>query len=276
MSVTKEPSETVSAQIHQILQNLYELSGIPVCLFSGKSAPVLEIPSAPGTQEKTDCGHVTSVRLLCEHYPDYAEVCLRLMRLCEHENRIVHDVISSDDPDRSDLYLALFPIHRNDIVQGFLMIYTDDPASVSAFGNTCGLLPVFGEYISRHGMSDVIWKAYIERFHQFIYENTSSDLSIELVSSALHVSKTALYEQFHTYLGIPYARYIKKVRLEKACALLRDTDMSIMEISYAVGFNDYNYFCRTFKKEIGTPAGQYHKQHHAGREGPDLQDLQQQ
>ena len=32
------------------------------------------------------------------------------------------------------------------------------------------------------------------------------------------------------------------------------------EIADKIGFNDYNYFCRVFKKEVGMPAKQYRKQ----------------
>jgi hypothetical protein len=45
------------------------------------------------------------------------------------------------------------------------------------------------------------------------------------------------------------SKYINFVRLEKAKDTLSKTDLSVREISDQVGFNDYNYFCRVFKKK---------------------------
>ena len=47
------------------------------------------------------------------------------------------------------------------------------------------------------------------------------------------------------------ASFIKQKRLKKAKLLIKTTDMKISEISAAVGFSDYNYFLRVFKKEFG-------------------------
>ena len=45
--------------------------------------------------------------------------------------------------------------------------------------------------------------------------------------------------------------YIHRYRIEKAVLLLKNTDRSITEIAMSVGFEDANYFSRTFKKYMG-------------------------
>ena len=59
---------------------------------------------------------------------------------------------------------------------------------------------------------------------------------------------------FHNYVHMSVSKYINFVRLEKAKDLLKETDLTVREVSDKVGFNDYNYFCRVFKKEVGMPA----------------------
>lgn len=59
------------------------------------------------------------------------------------------------------------------------------------------------------------------------------------------------------YLGIGIAKYIKNKKLNKAKDLLKNTEDSIYDISMKVGFSDYNYFCRTFKKEVTISAKKY-------------------
>ena len=53
------------------------------------------------------------------------------------------------------------------------------------------------------------------------------------------------------------AAYIKKLRMEKAKELLKQTDLTISQVAAQTGFSDYNYFCRVFKKETGIPAKKY-------------------
>lgn len=48
-----------------------------------------------------------------------------------------------------------------------------------------------------------------------------------------------------------------ELRIGKARELLKTTDMSLSEISEAVGFNDYFYFIKKFKKETGVTPGKY-------------------
>ena len=56
------------------------------------------------------------------------------------------------------------------------------------------------------------------------------------------------------------AEHIRGLRLAESKRLLKETTLSVHEISDRVGFNDYNYFCRIFKKYFGTSAGKYRKE----------------
>ena len=58
-------------------------------------------------------------------------------------------------------------------------------------------------------------------------------------------------ENSNQYIPGGIATYIKTKRLTKAKELLQSTDMSVSEISQKVGFSDYNYFLKSFKKHYG-------------------------
>lgn len=53
--------------------------------------------------------------------------------------------------------------------------------------------------------------------------------------------------------------YLTLLRIERAKELLRETDLSVKEISGAVGYFDVPGFVRRFKKYIGTTPAQYRK-----------------
>ena len=234
--------------IIQVLEPFYRLTGIPVLFYIGKSLPVIAVP------EK---GEAELERWQRDH-EEAAEVYLQMMRESEESGQVV----------TKDRRIAVGPMLRDGLPQGYLVLDTEreeGSEKEERFQAAVSLLPVLAEYIVAHGLKEYTFQTYIDLFHQFVYDHADTDLSVDTVATFLNISKTTLYEQFHMYVQMPFARYIKKVRLEKACFLLAQTDLKIMEISEMVGFNDYNYFCRTFKKEIGMPALRYRKLHMAAR-----------
>ena len=82
-----------------------------------------------------------------------------------------------------------------------------------------------------------------------LYEAASLDYE-ELVKMA-NVDKSYLWKVFKKYLDISPTEYINILRLERACELILDGNMSLTKIAYEVGYNNYSYFARQFKKRYG-------------------------
>ena len=53
--------------------------------------------------------------------------------------------------------------------------------------------------------------------------------------------------------------YITKKRMEKACALLNGTALSVKEVAEATGYADALYFERVFRKYAGVPPTEYRR-----------------
>lgn len=53
--------------------------------------------------------------------------------------------------------------------------------------------------------------------------------------------------------------YLKKIRVENAKNLLLNTDQTVEDISYAVGYSDIKYFSRLFKKLTGLTPTEFRK-----------------
>ena len=102
---------------------------------------------------------------------------------------------------------------------------------------------------------------FINNLNTFLNEHLSEDLSIERLMEEFHISRNKLYESTTNYLGTGIADHIRTLRINEAKRLLIDTELPIHVISDKAGFNDYNYFCRIFKKMVGTPAKQFRKAH---------------
>lgn len=98
---------------------------------------------------------------------------------------------------------------------------------------------------------------FIRNMDQYLLEHLSEDLSVNAICSALGISKTKLYQSCDIYYGHGIAEHIRYLRIERAKKLLLETDMLVTAIADEVGFCDYNYFCRVFKKEVGISAKKY-------------------
>ena len=91
----------------------------------------------------------------------------------------------------------------------------------------------------------------IEKASAFISEHLSENISLEDTAQAVNVSAFYLSKLFKEEKNVNYVTYVSDARMEKARSLLKDNSLSIKEISAEVGFNDQNYFSRTFRNKFG-------------------------
>ena len=113
------------------------------------------------------------------------------------------------------------------------------------------ILDSFTGYILRKGLVRLSTEELFERIRAFVEGHLSEELSVPVICAALGVSRTRLYEVMRRYGEDGVASFIKTKRLLRAKELLRATDMKVSEIASAVGFSDYNYFLREFKRYFG-------------------------
>ncbi|WP_155816562.1 helix-turn-helix domain-containing protein [Spirochaeta thermophila] len=66
-----------------------------------------------------------------------------------------------------------------------------------------------------------------------------------------NLSPSTLRRHFIRAVGMPPLRYLAYLRVEKACELLTQTDLTMLEIAEKVGFQDSNYFARQFRRYKG-------------------------
>ena len=89
-----------------------------------------------------------------------------------------------------------------------------------------------------------------------------------IINIAKQVGLSANYFSwlFKSQTGTNFSDKILSFRMEKAKVILRDTDYSIKDIAYLVGYGDPNYFTKLFKKYTGKNASEYRKLMHDKRE----------
>lgn len=94
---------------------------------------------------------------------------------------------------------------------------------------------------------------------QYLRENYSKKVTIEELSNNFFLSKSYLSSLFKKATGSGVVEYLQHIRIERACELLTNTTLSITEISIQVGYTDYRFFNKSFKKITGVTAHEYRK-----------------
>lgn len=85
--------------------------------------------------------------------------------------------------------------------------------------------------------------------------NSHTNFRIEKMADELSYNKDYLSRYFKKNMGMSIKDYLVFLRLNLAKKYIFETNLTIKEIAYKVGFNDYNYFIKVFKKQEGiTPA----------------------
>lgn len=93
---------------------------------------------------------------------------------------------------------------------------------------------------------------FIQKILHFINENISEpELTVELLSSKIFLSRSQLYRKIKTLTGVSVNEFIRNVRLEKAKQLIEQGNNNINEISYKVGFTSPSYFAKCYKIKYG-------------------------
>lgn len=93
------------------------------------------------------------------------------------------------------------------------------------------------------------WK--IKRAIVFMEQNYSNEISIEHISHAAFLSPYHFCRLFKKQTGTTCIKYLSNLRINKAKKMLKETDISITEICYEVGYNSLTHFERVFKYVVG-------------------------
>lgn len=96
-------------------------------------------------------------------------------------------------------------------------------------------------------------------FQQCLDKEFKQHHEVSFYAGFLHVSAKTLSNITHKFAGKSPQNLIKERILLEAKRLIYHSALSIKEIAYSIGFNDYSYFIRFFKKNTGTNPAEHRK-----------------
>lgn len=96
---------------------------------------------------------------------------------------------------------------------------------------------------------------------RYMWDHLAGPLTVNSVAAKVGVSRTSIERAFSKSLGRGVIGELRRKRLERSKELLRGTDMTVAEITTAIGLSDKGYMHRAFKETFGETPRQYRLRH---------------
>ena len=105
-----------------------------------------------------------------------------------------------------------------------------------------------GKFFSFQG---VCHASALRKAERFIWDNYTRKISLKEIAGVSGLSAPYFSTIFKEEMGENLSSYLNRLRVQKAAAMLNETDVSISKISAACGFEDQSWFSKIFKSYTG-------------------------
>ncbi len=108
------------------------------------------------------------------------------------------------------------------------------------------------------GLPSTVEQQFIKRLHQILEINIANpDFKSQNISDKMLMSRMQLHRKIKALTGLSTSEFLKTQRVKLAENLLKQTDLTISEIAYQVGFNSPSYFSSCFKEIYNCTPNEY-------------------
>ena len=142
--------------------------------------------------------------------------------------------------------LGIHPIHLDIISSNFAMLIEDATRLNEIYEIQSYMISAYCRFVRKYKLDQ--YSPIIRKAITYIQTHLSDDLSLQKISGNINISSSYLSRMFNQEVQQSISNYITQVRVNKAEELLQFSQMSIQNIASYVGFHDFNYFSKCFKK----------------------------
>ncbi len=88
----------------------------------------------------------------------------------------------------------------------------------------------------------------IATIHDYLMQNYRNEINLVSLAELVNMAEGSVCRFFKQNTGMTIFEYLNKIKVEFACKLLMDTDLSILDVCLDSGFNNPSHFNKQFKK----------------------------
>ena len=266
-------------EMKSMLESLYHLSNIRIVVYNNKFEKIDEVPDH-------DCNFcslirkdknalercLASDRYACEKCREqnapYSYTChaglTETVAPIQHKNIVIGYLMFGQVLQQTDKALYWEEIHKR--CKGY------DVDMEDLYAAYCEKQPVTQEqiYAAARLLEACAGNMWLQRYISlkkddllfqicdYITNHLEEDLSVPALCKRFNSSRSRLYRIIYKYSGCGIGQFIRRLRVERAKELL-SADVSVSEVANRVGYTDYNYFIKVFKRETGITPVLYKK-----------------
>ncbi len=99
---------------------------------------------------------------------------------------------------------------------------------------------------------------WLQQVREILHDDTAA-ASLSQLAAITQISPYHIVREFKKAYGVNIGEYVNQLKVERACALLRDTGLNLAQIALECDFSDQSHFGRIFKRVTGFTPLQYRK-----------------
>ena len=184
-----------------------------------------------------------------------------------------HDCLNQNIQISEDIYYRIVNISKLNKYVGFFIL---GPITTTKTENSTSSIPYLPLECLNYCANFIIgistdkfnkaldtksFNPYIKKSIEYVHKHFDENINITNLCKHLNLNKSYFCSSFKTATGHTFCHFLNHFRVEKSKQLLLETDLNILDIAIAVGFNNQNYYSTTFKKFTGKTPSQYRTCH---------------
>jgi AraC-like DNA-binding protein len=99
----------------------------------------------------------------------------------------------------------------------------------------------------------------------YVDEHFSEPLTLEVLAKQAAMGLSKFTATFKTHTGLSAACYVRRIRMDKAMYLLKNTSVPLWDIAWMVGYKHQARFSTLFREKFGVSPGEFRKQDNRGK-----------
>jgi len=222
--------------IISVLDDFYECCNIPVKAISNEFDIIYEVGYNDYFEKIFP---IKRIEDLISFSDNYLKVYL------DKDTKIYYKIVNISKFNKNKGFFILGPILNNPISNNF---YNIPYRSLECLNYMSKLILNIADDKFDKNMNNKYFNPYIRKAIEYVHENYSNDITIDSLCEYLDINKSYFCSLFKKDTGNTFSYFLNYFRVEKSKKLLVDSNLNLLDIAIAVGFNNQNYFSMVFKK----------------------------